>query len=271
MKLYKLSASFLLAPIIAALLGNLSLGLITAGFTGLLWGVGPGSLFISISTVILMIFTGNINMEIIFIFTFSLAYLIKGEYLFKSIKREYLYGFLFLFSIILIPIWKKVLEFTPVNILNELNISGQLLLVTGLIIFIIKGKFLLESECQFREYLEYLLVFICSVVALQGSVFSIFLWVIGYISLRKIDHLQYREIFGKFLSYRYNSSLLIFLNLFFAAYASSRLLPLGFVSGFAALFFSQFLFRNIKQLPMFELVYMAIFLGMAAGKVGLLV
>jgi len=261
----------LLAPIISALLGNLSLGLITAGLTGLLWGVGPGSLFISITTVILMIFTGNINMEIVFIFTFSLAYLIKGEYLFRTIKREYLYGFFFIFSIVLIPLWKKVLEFTPVNILNELNISGQLLLITGLIIFIIKGKFLLKTGCQFREYLEHFFVFVCSVVALQGSIFSIFLWVIAYISLRKIDHLQFGELFGQCLSYRYNSSILIFLNLFFAAYASSRLLPLGFVSGFAALFFFQLLFRNIGQLPLFELVYTAIFLGMAAGKVGLLV
>lgn len=268
MNQYKLPGSFILTPIISALLGNLSLGIIIAGLTGLLWGIGPGSLFISITVVILVIFTGNINMELIFIFTLSLAYLIKEKYLFSSVKREYLYLFSFLFSLILIPFWKKILELTPVNVLNELNISGQFLLIAGLIVFIIKGRFLIKGGCEFKEYLEFLLIFISSVLALMGSIFSILFWVIGYISLKRIGILQVREIFTQILTYR--DSLLIVLNLFLAAYAVSVLLPLEFLAGFTVLFLSQFIFRNIGQLPLIELVYISMVLGMTAVKVGLL-
>lgn len=58
---------FILLPLIAALSGNPSLGLIVSGLTGLIWGTGSGSLFIGVTTTLLLIFTGNINMELIFI------------------------------------------------------------------------------------------------------------------------------------------------------------------------------------------------------------
>ncbi|NLM97985.1 MAG: hypothetical protein GX175_10345 [Halanaerobiaceae bacterium] len=271
MKTDKLFGLFFLPPVISALLGNLSMGFITAGLTGLLWGAGSGSLFISITTVILMVFTGNINMEIFFIYTFSLAYLIKEEYLFREIKREYLYGFFFLFSILLIPLWKKLLEFTPVNILNELNISGQLLPFAGLIIFLIKGSLLIKGSCQFREYLEHLLLFICSAAALQGSISSIILCLVASIALRLTAYLKIREFFRIFPVDGINSSSLVFLNLFLAVFVSGRILPPPFAAGYPILIISQFLFRDMKELPLFELVYTAVFLGMAAGKAGLLV
>ena len=83
----KASNIFILLPLITAVSGNFSLGPVVAGLTGLTWGIGPGSLFISITTVLLLILTGNINMELIFLYLWSLAYLIQAGYVLQARRR----------------------------------------------------------------------------------------------------------------------------------------------------------------------------------------
>lgn len=57
---------FVVGAVFGIITGNPSLGLVVAGFTALIWGLEPGMNFITLTTILLVILTGNINMELIF-------------------------------------------------------------------------------------------------------------------------------------------------------------------------------------------------------------
>lgn len=257
---------FVAAPIIGAILGNFSLGIIIAGLTGLIWGYESGVLFISITTTVLVILTGNINMEIIFLYVLTLTYLIREYKILHYIDRRLAYILLFAISALSFPIWKVILGLIPAGLLNELNISGELLVVAGLILFFLRGKVMLENGVQKKDFAIYILYFICSVVALAGNVLTIPLWIAGiYLFDRNQGYLSRRMNFAR-NQYLLVLSILIILSVI----SAEMILPIGYVTALILLLVFSVVFRNLRQVPLVEMVYFSMIVGIVAGRIGLL-
>ena len=257
---------FLLVPLTAGLFGNFSLGIIIVGFTGLIWGFESGVLFVSLTTTLLVILTGNINMEIIFIYTLTLAYLNKEQRILGYLDKRVSYIVLFILSILLFPLWKQLLGIIPAGLLNELNIAGEVLVIAGLLLFIVRGKVLLQDSVERETFLEYLLFFFCAVLGLMGNLLLIPLWISGkYFIDRFQEHLHIPIMLDKKI-YILLTSIILFL----ASLAANILLPIGFITGLILLLTFIFVFRNIKQVPIVETVYFSMILGIVAGRIGLL-
>lgn len=257
---------FLLVPIAAVLFGNYSLGIIIVGFTGLIWGLESGALFISLTTTLLVILTGNINMEIIFIYTLTLAYLNKERRILNCIDERLSYIILFIISILLFPLWRQLLGVIPVSLLNELNIAGEVLVIAGLLLFVVRGKVLLQDGVEKKTFLEYFLFFFCSVLGLMGNFLLIPLWISGrYFIDRYQEHLHSSIVLNKKRVILFTLTILLL-----ASLTINILLPIGFIWGLILLLTFVFVFRNIKQVPTVETVYFSMILGIVAGRTGLL-
>jgi hypothetical protein len=265
----KASNIFILLPLITVVSGNFSLGPVVAGLTGLTWGIGPGSLFIGITTVLLLILTGNINMELIFLYLWSLAYLIQAGYVLGSGKKKTAYFLMAFLSLLMTPVWRLLLGLVPVKLLNELNIAGGLLTIAGLLIFLIRFRLLLKSKASNKEIFESLLVLLCSLTGLMGSFLTLPLWLGGTYLINLFTKNQW-----EFKSFLFQKDRLYFvlslLVIFMTTYAASLLLPYGIFSAlllFAILFL---FFRQPGKVPAFELVYFSMILGILASRMGIL-
>lgn len=267
MKWHKYFNHFIIAPLIAAIFGNFTLGLIIAGLTGLIWGRGSGLMFISMATTILVLLTANINMEVVFLIVLTLAYMVREQYIFPYIDRKHAYTIVFIISIISYPLFRFFLGLLPAGLLNQINIAGELLLIAGLVLFIIRGKLLLENQLSVAAFLEYLLFYLCSILALMGSYIFIPLLLTGVYLINK-----YQKVFQK--SINFNKDTFFFYNLIIiliASFAFDLLLPIGFLTGFLILSIIIFILRSIKQIPVMELVFLSMILGVVAGKMGWLI
>lgn len=267
MKWNRYIGHFVLVPFIAWLSGNLSLGLIVVGLTGLIWGFESGAMFISLTTTLLVILTGNINLEIIFLFSVTIAYLNREYIIFKPLDRGISYFLLLIISILSYPIWRELLGIIPVSLLNELNIAGEVLLVTGLFLFIVRGKVLLESSTSKERIFEYILNFICAVLGLMGNFILIPIWIGGSIFLDR-----YRKELSELILFDRKIYLMVSLIiLIITSIAADILLPIGFITGLLLLIVFAFVFRNLKQIPLVELIYFSMIVGIVAGRMGLLI
>ncbi|NLJ84257.1 MAG: hypothetical protein GX336_05040 [Halanaerobiaceae bacterium] len=260
---------FILLPLLAALAGSPSLGLVVTGLTGLIWGTGSGSLFIGVTTTLMLIFTGNINMELIFLYTLTLAYLIEGGFIPGLQNRTIVYPLLTFISLLLIPIWKQLLGSIPVSLLNELNVAGSLLVIAGLLIFIFRIRLLLKARGPKEKLLEALLVFICSLTGLMGSILTIPLWLGANYFLRVFTKYEWKFNSLLFQRGRLNFALTVII-LLLIVYVLPLLLPYGFFTTLLLFFIPYLFFRHSRDLPTVELVYFSMILGIVACKTGIL-
>lgn len=262
---------FILLPLIAALSGNPSLGLIVSGLTGLIWGTGSGSLFIGVTTTLLLIFTGNINMELIFLYALTLAYLIESCSIPVWQKRSTVYPSLIFFSLLLTPYWRQILGYIPVSLLNELNVAGGFLVIAGLLIFLLRFHFLLKSGSSREKILESLLAFICSLTGLMGSFLTILLWLDTRYLINVL--VKYEWKFKSFLFQREILYLAMTIIIYLVTiYAANILLPYGFSTGLLLISIPFLFFRRVKvkELPALELAYFSMILGILASRAGIL-
>jgi len=258
---------FILVPLVAGLFGNLSLGIIIAGLTGLIWGLERGVLLISLTTTLLVILTGNINMEIIFIFVITLVYLKKEYKILDYTDSNLSYFILFFISIMLYPLLRQVLGIVPVRMLNDFNIAGEVLIIAGLILFLLRINIVLQAGVQSKTLLKHILFFFCSVLGLIGNYLLIPIWIAGIYLIESYQHKVSSTVdFDKKGYLLFNSFIIVIVT-----FAAFLLLPIGFISGLVLFLVFVFLFRNIKELPLVEMVYLSMILGIVAGRMGLLV
>ncbi len=252
---------FVLAPLLGFVLGNYSLGAVIAGLTVLIWGKGQGMNFISLLTVTLVILTGNINSDIIFILLISLAFFIKEERIFPFLDRRILFSFFSLFTISLFPLWRYLLGSVPASFLNEINIAGQVLLITGILLTVLRGRILIESGIKLNELAEFFLFFIIAITGLIGSYYLIPMWIIGNFLLYFIKNKK--EFYN--LSPAHYRAILYLLG----SIAGYLLLPIGFFLSLALVILFTYLW-NIDKIPLLEMVYFSVIIGILAGRMGFL-
>ncbi|MFW6034777.1 MAG: hypothetical protein ACOCRZ_00840 [Halothermotrichaceae bacterium] len=253
---------FIITPLITLLFGNFSLGFITAGFTVLVWGFEIGMLFISITTVLLVLLTGNINFEIIFVYSISLAFLIKKGKLLKQFDRKLLYYIFAVVSISLYPLWSSLLGIIPAGLLNEFNISGQILLIGGLFLTLVRGKIIINRNTDVFKLLNFVLVILCAILGVMGNFMLIPVWITGIYLVNVNKQKLCKQVLP--LSF-YNS--VLFMIITTAVYI---LLPVNiFISTLLIILFC-FLFWYIEEVPLLEMVYLSVILGIFIGRLGLL-
>ncbi|MFW5981798.1 MAG: hypothetical protein ACOCQO_01175 [Halanaerobiaceae bacterium] len=261
---------FILTPIITAALGNFSLGLILAGLTTLIWGYQKGALFISICSSLILILTGNINMEIVFLLVLTLAYFVREYKLLNKFEEKTAYFILFLLLLLLTPILRVIFGLIPASLLNEINVASSLLILAGLVLFIIRGRIILYGSIKVRDFFEYIFCFLSAILALMGSIFTIPLWTIFVFALKKNSGLLEKEIQ---IEEQSNKAIFTTLSLFLiliAIFSAYLIIPMGILSFSIIIIFGAYLLRNFNQVPLVELVYLSMILGVIAGKVGFL-
>jgi hypothetical protein len=241
---------FITGPLTGWLMGNYSLGLITAGLTVLVWGFEPGMNFVVITTIILVALTGNINLEIIFLYSLSLAFIIRESKI-CSDNRNLFYVIAASVSILLSRYWEYILGCIQVSFLNELNIAGELLLLAGLVLTLYRGRN--------YEFPESFLILIVSVLGISGELLLIPVWLLGIVILKHgavnphVQRIGSLILLGGILS---AAGLLLPLNIFFTA-------PIILCAFFL-------IFRRQWKIPLLETVYLSIILGILAGRTGLI-
>lgn len=269
-----LISPFILPVIVGGIMGNFSLGLIVAGLSVLIWGYRSGVLFISITTVSLVLLTGNINVEIIFLFSISLAFLNRENIIFSYLDQRIRYMFLFILSILSFPLWKYLLGLIPAELLNQISISGEILIIAGLFLLAFRGKLMLNEGVNLKKLYNILLVFISSVLGLMGSYFLLPVWIGGrYLNYRMEDIFNKRR--SKLIKINTDNNtgrnILYYLCLFLPVIlAGNLLLPVGFFITTAVIIFFTLIFWQQQQIPIIEMVYFSVLVGMLAGRIGLL-
>ncbi|MEJ6952323.1 hypothetical protein [Natronospora cellulosivora (SeqCode)] len=262
---------FVITPLITGLMGNFSLGLILAGLTTLLWGNHSGVLFISITSSILLMLTGNINMEIIFLLVLTLTYFVREDKLLRKFDKELAYTILFFILLLLTPFLRLILGLIPASLINELNIASSLLIIVAFVLFIMRGRIILHSPLRVKDFIEYIFYFFASILALMGSFFTIPLWIFSRCFIEMYSYnLQSKlkvKVYSDKISYVFVYIFLILVSVL-AAYL---ILPMGILSVSLILIFLAYLLRNFEKIPLVELVYLSIILGILAGRVGFLV
>jgi hypothetical protein len=257
-----LQTPFVLAPLTGLILGNYSLGAIIAGLTVLIWGMGSGMNFISLTTIVLVMLTGNISSEIIFIFVISLAFLLREEKLFPFLDQKIKYTVFAFFTVSLYPLWRYFLGSIPASLLNEISIAGQVLLITGILLTVLRGKLLIESGIRISELAGFILFFLTAISGLTGSYYLIPIWITGNFLLYIIKN---KKLFYNLSTTHYK--VILYLSGSIAGYL---LLPIGFFLSLALVTLFSFLW-NREKLPVLEMVYFSVIIGILAGRLGLLV
>ncbi len=255
---------FVLGGITGLIMGNPSLGLITAGFTVLIWGFRTGMNFITLTTLILVFLTGNINLEIIFLYTLTMAVLVEEDNLFPFLDNKPSYLIVAIFSIVLYPIWKVLLGLIPAEFLNEINIAGIILVITGILLSLVRGRRLIEGKkFEIDRLVQHLLIFVTASLSLNGSWFALpFILVSIYLDEKKEDLKLFLLPSSPLIL-----NALLFSTTFFAAYL---LLPLNLLIVVAIVFIPAYFFWKKEVIPLVELVYLAVILGLLAGRLGVL-
>lgn len=249
-----------LGPIFTFLMGNISLGLITAGITILIWGQREGSNFIVLTTIGLVILTSNINMEIIFLYSISLAFIIDEN----CREKQFVFLLACLTSLATFPVWIYILGKLPVHLLNQFNIAGGFILVSALILTYVKGLILIKNA-SLEEIADYFFLSFVAVFEVMGVYWAIPCWVLGNYFLNK-----YTISFQNMLKSRMNSYILSLFFMFFIIFTAYIVLPVNGIWLVVLIFLSSVLFY-CKSLPVFELVYISVILGIIFARLGLLI
>lgn len=263
-KKFLLGEPFILGLIAGILTGNLSLGLITTGFSILIWGYRSGINFIILSTIILVVITGNINFELIFVYFLTLAYLIKKRKILRFLDQKISYIIIAFISIISFPLWKLILGFIPVRILNEINISGEILLVTALIYNIKRGVYLIRKGSQSEEIIRFLIIILMASLGIRGKFIIVPFWILGSILIYYLDIRS-----DKINNLNLSINLYYFVLVGLIGILLYILLPLNIILivGIIVLLFT---YLGQKKIQLLEVVYLSLLLGMIAGRLGLL-
>lgn len=253
----------LLTPVLGLLLGNAQLGLITAGLSVLVWGMEKGIVFINLTTLLLVSLTGNINFEIIFLYVLSLAFLIRESKYFRSFDQRIVYGVIALLAILFYPFWVFLLGIIPANNLNEINIAGEILLITGFLLTLLRARKLLGDQVSLTRRLDFLLLFMAAILAIEGIFWMVPFWLAGSLLLE-----HYRAALDRInvippLLFR-------ILVLGLVLYGLANLLPLNFLITVLIIAFFSFVFWQQERIPLLEMVYLSFILGILAGRIGLL-
>lgn len=251
---------FILASLVAGVFENLSSGLIIAGLTVLIWGYRRGMYFIALTTTILVLLTGNINMEIIFLYSLTLAVLINEGNLLPLFDRNVTFLIFGILSIILFPFWKIVLGLIPAQLLNQFNIAGIILIISGLLINFLRGRKIIAEGGNIYKFI---VIYMVSTISLTGS------WYAILIVMASMFFIEYQDQYSLKLSNRpsFVLNLLLVVVTVFSAYF---ILPGNLLAIVGVMMIPTYFFWKKEVIPLMELVYMAYILGIVAGKLGLL-
>lgn len=255
---------FILGGLLSAFMGNISLGIVSAAMTLIIWGNKKGNNFITIITIMLVVLTGNINFELIFIFVLSLAYLIKekilpGGYIINGILVVGTY-----------PVWTRVLGLIPVSLLNEINIAGQSLVIAGLLMTLLRGCMLTDSRKNVIDKGEYLLVLLTAIIGLRGSWLAFPCWFLGSLILYFVNNGdRWTAFLQQFRFPDWAWRAIIGAATIGAGY---YLLPV-YLFPFIVLVICIFSLSrwSEEKIPLIELVYLALVMGIIGGRLGLLI
>lgn len=251
---------FIITPLVALFFGNLSLGLIIAGYSVLIWGIEEGLIFISLTSLMLVLLTGNINLEIIFIFLITVALIIKETSTINSkdnLKR-YLY-----WGIILIafhPVWRFLLGLIPAGLLNDFNIAGQFVVMAGIAIMLVR----VWQSRKLNELLKFFLILVTAILAINGFWFAPISWLLGEVLLYIINSKELTKS-RYFVTVKTFFTMVVFL-------ISLLILPLNYyipVIVLPLLFLVSL--QQSTPIPMMEVLYFAVIIGLVAGRIGLVV
>lgn len=246
-----------LGPVFAFLMGNISLGLITAGITILIWGQREGSNFVVLTTVGLLILTANINMEIIFLYSITLAFIIDEN----CREKQFFFLLACLTSLGAFPVWIYILGKLPVHLLNQFNIAGGFVLISALVLTYVKGLILIKDASSEEIAAHFFLSFV-AVLEVIGVYWAIPCWVLGNYFINK-----YNVSFQNMIKSRTNSYLLSLFFMFFIIFTAYIVLPVNSIL-LAILIFLSAVLLYCNTLPVFELLYMSVILGIIFAKLG---
>lgn len=278
---------FILGPLLAGVMGNLSLGLITAGLTVLIWGFSAGINFITLTTILLVTLTGNINLEIIFIYSISLAFIIREGKVLSFINNKltsghnYLRGSFFnirnliyliaaFISVILYQGWVFFLGLIPTRLLNELNIAGEIMVLAGLLLTLYRGQRLVRGlgtepdPAETGGFIEFILILITAVLGLRGSWLVFPIWLAGVLFLKLFPQVEHY-----FQGLQPETGYLLLLA--GIIYTSYLILPLNiYLTTVIIVISSLVILRLQRKIPLIETVYVSVIVGIIAGRLGLL-
>ena len=267
--------TYFLGVLSGLVVGNLSLGIFTASLTVLLIGLNSVGIFITVVTTLLVKLTGNINFELIFILVFTLAHLIKRVDN-EKLNNRYLYLITGGLLLILAPVFREIFGFIPAQILNEINISGEIILLSGIFLSVMRIILAIRDK-QVDQTLVFLISFIISISGIKGSTVFIYIWFIGLIALTIIKYGGFLVKFSKNIK-KSGASLAqnnIFLYTIFIALTWSGiylLLPfkemIFFIGIIVLMYFN--LRPESWQKYRLDIVYFSLLLGLLAARTGFL-
>ncbi|MFW6006692.1 MAG: hypothetical protein ACOC4G_01685 [Bacillota bacterium] len=262
--LYLLNNPFIWGIIAGIVSRNLSLGLIASGFTMLLWGWDRYSKYLVLFTTILVFLTGNVNFEIIFLYFVSLYYIIKKNHNFNEVSEDIIGVIAGVISLAFFPVWKIILGNIPVQILNDINISGELLLLAGIILSTRRGIRLIKKKSNEVEIIQYLLMFIMAVTGMYGNWWAIPVWISGILLSYQMELQDSKVIFSL------SPLKILILLLVLSLTAGYFLLPLNILFLTVLIISGSIIYINKKRISLIEMVYLCFLLGLIAGRLNLI-
>ncbi len=234
---------------------NIPLALITTGLTVMLWGRYKGKNFIIVTTILLVVTTGNINFEIIYIFFLSLIWVLNN--LFKKSKNKGRIFFSVSFiSLLLYPLWKYILGSVPAQLLNEFNIAGELLLLAAILLNLKRGMKAGE------ERVDYLLYTFLAGISITANIIAIPFILAGLLFII----LQEKNDIKTNLKTEIYYLLLLVLSLVFIIYY----LPLNIFMITIIAFLFIYIYLRQEGTVLIETVYLSLLTGLIASRIGLL-
>jgi len=246
---------FILGIIIGLAANNLPLALVTVGLTVMLWDRREGKNFIIITTILLIIATGNINFEIIYIFILSLNWVLNNV-INNNRDKFIITTFISFLSILLFPLWKYILGLIPAQLLNEFNIAGELLLLGAILLNLKRG---IKKEEGRTSYILYTLL---AGISITGNVIAIPCIITGlildvYRSNMKLRIILQDEVYYLFLLIL--SVIFIYVNI-----------PLSIFMVTVCVLLVVYIYLRQDKNILIETVYLSLLTGLIAGKIGLL-
>ena len=128
-----------------------------------------------------------------------------------------------------------------------------------------------KMNIRIQDFAMYILYFISSILSLMGSVFAIPVWLLFSFLIEKYRYYLQKTIqidrqLDKLTFVLISSSLLLI-----SIFAANILLSIGVFPITISLIILAIIFRNQRSIPLVEMVYISIILGVIAGKIGLLI
>ncbi len=259
-----LTNPFIIGLASGLLTGNLSLGLITTGFSVLIWGYHKELNFIIPGTVILVILSGNVNFELVFLYFITITYCLKQEILLDWINGNKKYYIAAIVSIALFPVWRLIFSRIPAQVLDEINMSGGILLLTGFILTARRGfKLIKKHKYKSNRLLRFLLIIIMAGLGIMADYFVVFVWIIGVYFLNRMSTDQKQDPI--FIS----PLLQLIILLILTGFKGFILIPVNMV--IIGIFIVLLIYLYLKkELISLELVYFSFVISLVVGRLGLL-